>query len=202
LFSIQVICANVFRRPPTPSGVDEVHLLLAAPFRIRKRCIVNVANFFKEAVAACVFVGDVKPIGPAVIAVPGEAVLGAWRVLVGGRACSTVIVLVVVVVVFGPVGFWSGPELFDEGRLLLELLVFRFGWSTVGGAALLAWAAARRTPILLIRSGSVAIWVWVLLIMATKLATSVWVFATSAWIIALLAIPAALRVSWLLMYFV
>jgi hypothetical protein len=88
-----------------------------------------VAEFLKEAVAACVFVGDVKPTGPAVIAVSGEAALGAWRVLVGRRACPTVIVVVVV----GSVSLGSGSELFNDGRLLLDLLVFRFGGLPGGG---------------------------------------------------------------------
>jgi hypothetical protein len=78
LFSICVF-TNRFVRPPTPSGVDEVHLLLASAFRIGDGCGVYASNFFEEAIGTGMLVGDVEAERPTVVVVSGEASLGTWR---------------------------------------------------------------------------------------------------------------------------
>jgi hypothetical protein len=83
LFSSCVIVTNRFGAPPTPSGVDEVHLLLATAFGIGDCCIVDVAEFLEEVGDAGMLVGYVKAARPAVVAVAREASLGSWWVLVG-----------------------------------------------------------------------------------------------------------------------
>jgi hypothetical protein len=129
IFSIGLF-TNRFVCPPTSSGGDKVHLLETSAFWIGDRRGVFVSDFFDQAIGTGMFVGNIEAARPTVIAVSREASLGTWRVLVGGNARPAFIL--VVMVVAEAVGLVARLQFFDEGSLVLELLVFGLGWRLVG----------------------------------------------------------------------
>jgi hypothetical protein len=96
VFSMFVF-TNRFVCPPTPSGVEEVHLLLAAAYGI------GDGGGFEDASETGVLVCAVESARSTVISIAGEVSLGVWRVLVGVAANGT------------SVDFDFAEELFDFG---------------------------------------------------------------------------------------